>query len=189
VKHTRVTDETRERAALHALGALSVEEAREFEAHLDEGCAVCATERNTFVAAAAELALAPSPAAPRPHVRSRVLEEARAHGSADRAAAGFHFLRAAQGAWVELAPGVAHKLLAGRPGEPPATYLIRLAPGAVVETHTHSAVEHCYVLSGDLLVAGERLAAGDYHEAPAASVHRSLRTETGCVLLIVESRP
>jgi hypothetical protein len=36
-------------------------------------------------------------------------------------------------------------------------------------------------------VAGRRLDAGDYHEAPAASLHEGLRTEGGCVLLIVES--
>jgi anti-sigma factor ChrR (cupin superfamily) len=187
VKHTSVTDETRERAALHALGALSAEEAREFEAHLDDGCRVCAAERDAFAAVAAALALAPSPISPGPQARSRLLEEARA-GRAARPA-GFHFMRAQEGAWVELAPGILRKQLAGRPGEPPATYLVRLAPGAIVDAHTHGGVEHCYVLSGDLLVAGEHLVAGDYHEAPAASVHRNLRSEAGCLLLIVESHP
>jgi anti-sigma factor ChrR (cupin superfamily) len=187
VKHTSVTDEMRERAALHALGALSVEEAREFEAHLDDGCRVCAAERDAFAAVATDLALAPPPISPGPEARRCLLEEARAGQRAKPS--GFHFMRAQDGAWVELAPGIFQKQLAGRPGEPPATYLVRLAPGAVVDTHTHGCVEHCYVVTGDLLVDGERLVAGDYHEAPADSVHRNLRSEAGCLLLIVESHP
>jgi anti-sigma factor ChrR (cupin superfamily) len=98
-------------------------------------------------------------------------------------------MREHDAAWVELAPGIARKVLAGQPGTPPATYLVRLAAGATVGTHAHEGVEHCYVLAGDLLVAGEHLVAGDYHEAAAASVHHSLRSETGCLLLIVEARP
>ena len=39
MRHTEAEDATRELAALYALGALEAEEARSFEAHLDEGCA------------------------------------------------------------------------------------------------------------------------------------------------------
>ncbi len=188
MKHTTVTDETRERAALHALGASSAEEARVFEAHLDDGCAVCAAERDAFAAVAVGLALAPAPASPAPSVRSRLLEEVRATRRA-RPAAAFYFMRDQDAAWVDVAPGISRKVLAGQPGTPPATYLVRLAAGATVDTHAHDGVEHCYVLAGDLRVAGEHLVAGDYHEAPASSVHQSLRSKAGCLLLIVESRP
>jgi quercetin dioxygenase-like cupin family protein len=186
VKHSDVTDDIRERAALHVLGALSAEAAREFERHLDEGCTVCAVERDAFAAVAADLAVATPSVSPRPELRSRLLQAAPAERCTERAA-GFHFMRGREGAWIELAPGVLRKSLAGRPGTPPATYLVRLAPDTVVDAHTHGAVEHCYVLEGDLLVAGERLVAGDYHEAPAGSVHRNLGSEGGCLLLIVES--
>jgi quercetin dioxygenase-like cupin family protein len=188
VKHPSATDETQARAALHALGALSAQEAREFERHLDDGCAVCAAEWDAFAAVAAGLAIAPAPVSPAPSVRSRLLEEARGARRAGPAA-GFYFMRERDAAWVDLGPGISRQVLAGRPGTPPATYLVRLAAGATVDTHTHDGVEHCYVLAGDLLVAGEHLVAGDYHEAPASSVHQSLRSEAGCLLLIVESRP
>jgi len=41
LKHQEVTEETQEKAALYALGAMSQHEARAFEAHLQEGCEVC----------------------------------------------------------------------------------------------------------------------------------------------------
>jgi anti-sigma factor ChrR (cupin superfamily) len=188
VKHSSATDETRERAALHALGALSAEEAREFERHLADGCAVCAAERGAFAGVASDLALAATPASPAPSVRAHLLQEARAARRGGPTAP-FYFMREHDAAWVELAPGIARKVLAGQPGTPPATYLVRLAAGATVDTHAHDGVEHCYVLAGDLLVAGAHLVAGDYHEAAASSVHHDLRSETGCLLLIVEARP
>lgn len=48
MKHQEVSEETRERAALYALGSLSQLEARAFEVHLREGCDVCAAELSEF---------------------------------------------------------------------------------------------------------------------------------------------
>jgi anti-sigma-K factor RskA len=48
LKHERVTEEARELAALHALGALTQHEARSFEIHLQEGCPVCEAELRRF---------------------------------------------------------------------------------------------------------------------------------------------
>jgi anti-sigma factor ChrR (cupin superfamily) len=62
-----------------------------------------------------------------------------------------------------------------------------LEAGARVATHRHADDEHCYVISGDLHVAGRRIVTGDYHRADAGSVHQSLYSEGGCLLLIVES--
>ncbi|MFY9554552.1 MAG: anti-sigma factor [Blastocatellia bacterium] len=48
MKHDRITNESQELAALYALGALSQYEAKAFDAHLREGCAVCTTELTQF---------------------------------------------------------------------------------------------------------------------------------------------
>ncbi|HVF89125.1 MAG TPA: anti-sigma factor [Blastocatellia bacterium] len=48
MKHQEVTEETREKAALYALGAMSQHEARAFEAHLQEGCEVCLGDFSEF---------------------------------------------------------------------------------------------------------------------------------------------
>jgi anti-sigma factor ChrR (cupin superfamily) len=185
VIHERGDTEARERAALYALGALDSETARDFEEHLAHGCSTCAADYEGFSAVARNLALDAEPVAPPGDLRERVLARARTASRVEQS--GFQFLRAHEGTWVEIAGGVEQRILAGRPGTPPATYLVRLAPAVTVDTHVHGAVEHCYVLAGDVRIAGRRLEAGDYHEAAIGSVHEGLRTEGGCLLLIVEA--
>ena len=48
MKHQEVSEETQEKAALYALGALSQHETRAFEDHLHEGCDVCKAELSEF---------------------------------------------------------------------------------------------------------------------------------------------
>jgi anti-sigma factor ChrR (cupin superfamily) len=187
MKHHVATDETRERAALYALGALSADGMREFEAHLEEGCAPCAAERETFGAVASNLALAARPVTPDPSVRVRLLGRARESQTVTGVPTPFRFVRADEGVWEDIAEGVSRRSLTGSPGEAPATYLIRIDPGVTVFTHTHDATEHCYVLEGDLRVENHHLEAGDYHEAAANTEHADLSSDNGCVLLIVES--
>src|SRR5271167_2502822 len=79
-------DETRDRAALYVVGALRGEEGREFEAHLKQGCAVCAAEVKAFSLVTDELAGSVPPQAPSTKLRERVLDkiasEVRASNSA-----------------------------------------------------------------------------------------------------------
>jgi len=175
--HT-LTDEDRERAALHALGALEEDEAAAFAAHLRDGCTACAAEVASFTVVAGDLALLTRPTVPSPEVRSRVLERV-----ARLASGRFHFRLGGEGAWQELAPGVSRRELS------PEAYLIRLAPGRRIPRHHHTAVEHCYVLEGDLVVADRRLRAGDYHEAPPGTLHEELVSDQGCLFLVVETAP
>ena len=69
MKHDFTNAESQETAALYALGALSQNEALAFDAHLGEGCAVCAEERRQFDEVVSVLGLAASPAAPPTYVR------------------------------------------------------------------------------------------------------------------------
>jgi len=48
LRHERLTEEGQETAALYALGALSQNEARAFEAHLHQGCTVCQQQLDEF---------------------------------------------------------------------------------------------------------------------------------------------
>jgi anti-sigma-K factor RskA len=48
LRHESITEEGQEIAALYALGALGQNEARAFEAHLREGCAVCQQELQEY---------------------------------------------------------------------------------------------------------------------------------------------
>ena len=178
--HARATDDIRERAALHALGALDAEDARAFEAHLVE-CGVCRAEVDGYAAVTDTLALTAPPLVPRPELRDRLLATARRPPLSP-----LHFTLASDADWHEVHPGVFRRDLAADPASP--AYLIRLAAGASIPVHGHRMIEHCYVLSGEVGIVGRRLHAGDYHRAAGGTVHEVVSSESGCVLLLVESR-
>jgi anti-sigma factor ChrR (cupin superfamily) len=100
----------------------------------------------------------------------------------------FSFTLEEEGDWIELKPGVHQKMLVSAAGEDGSmSYLIRMAPGTFVASHPHERFEHCYVIAGDLEIAGRHIHGGDYHYAPRGSVHESPRSHGGCLLLIVEA--
>lgn len=67
------------------------------------------------------------------------------------------------------------------------TMLVRMDAGATYPPHRHADVEECYVVAGDLQVAGESLGPGAYQRAASGSVHVEQSTRAGCTLLIVSS--
>lgn len=183
MKHDRVTDNEREQAALFALGALPPEEAQAFEAHLADGCAACRDEVDALTTVVRDgLAYAATPVAPRPEVRTRLLDRARRERTSPPPLPPFAFLGAGEGTWEPRQPGVFRKLLSGE-----SAYLIRLEPGATIERHEHPLTEHCYVLEGSIRVAGRLLGPRDYHVAAAGTVHEGIYSESGCVFLVVKS--
>jgi anti-sigma factor ChrR (cupin superfamily) len=185
VTHDVLDEEQETLAALYALDSLGPEEARAFARHLDEdGCAVCRAQVEAMTAVGDDLALAPAAAAPSAAVRRRLL--GRIAGDASLT---FAFTLAQEGDWTEIQPGVLQKtLIAARPGDPSSSYLVRIAPTTRVAAHEHACFEHCYVISGDLFIAGRHIRSGDYHYAPPGSVHDHIRSDDGCLLLIVEAR-
>ncbi len=213
VKHTRPTEAVRERAALHVLGSLDAAASRELEEHIRAGCRVCGTEVAAFAEVAADVALTATPVPPRPDARARLLAAMRAsersvdaEGSIasgrlveaggsitdarSAAAVGpsrFSFTLADEGHWYEVSPGVARKDLTAPDSSSP-SFLIRMQARSMVDTHLHEALEHCFVVEGDLHVAGRHLYAGDYHRAAPGTVHETIRSDGGCLLLIVEAR-
>jgi anti-sigma factor ChrR (cupin superfamily) len=176
VKHLTLTDDDRERATLWALDRLDADEARAFAAHLAEGCAACRDEVDGLIAVTRDLALAAPPVTPPSSVRARVVR-----------APSFRFVLDLEGDWVDIQPGVQRKTLAAGGGGASQTYLIRMAPGARVARHEHATVEHCYVVEGDLHIAGRHIRRGDYHRAAAGTAHEPPWSDGGCLLLIVES--
>lgn len=183
--HRELDDELRALAALHALGALEGDEATAFARHLADGCAACRAEVDAMSGTAREISWAVPPATPPTDLRERLLVEAR---STRPEAVGYHFADAEGGTWLPHSPGVESRVLSGAPGESSFAYLIRIAPGATVRTHAHSAVEHCMVVTGDFHVGGRILRAGDYHRADVGSEHARLFSEGGCIVLVVEAR-
>ena len=64
------------------------------------------------------------------------------------------------------------------------TMLVRMSAGVRYPKHCHTGAEECYVIDGDLLVEGVRMGPGDYVRAEAGSIHDTVSTENGCLLLI-----
>jgi len=180
----------RETAALYALGALSADETRTFEAHIDRGCAMCAAEIDAFSAVAGDLAHGAPPQLPPLALRSRVLERIAEQSDPLHAAiierAGVRFVRSAELAWTTAAaPTVEVKALSVDHARGYITKLVRMAPGASLYPHRHADVEESYVLDGDLLVSGVLMRRGDYCRAEPGSIHTGVSTRSGCLFIAV----
>ena len=205
--HAVLDDAARDRAALHALGALPPEEAALFRAHLGI-CLTCRLEVESLRKVASGLGSLPLEAEPPAGLRARLLERAGRKIAAvgeqppaspdveqiwkrwdgDPSAAAEIIVRAADATWESTGcPGVEVRRLFADPANERATLLIRMAPGSSYPAHRHGGAEECLVLQGEFLPAGARMRAGDYRRCAEGSVDGVSTTETGCLLLIVTS--
>lgn len=83
--------------------------------------------------------------------------------------------------WQAVSPGVARKTLWNDD-----TYLLRVAPDAVVPPHRHARVEHCVVIRGRMVVDGRSMGPGDYQGVQAGVGHHAIHAPEGLLLLIRE---
>lgn len=96
--------------------------------------------------------------------------------------------RAHEGAWVHRGvPGVAVKTLFVDHATGYETVLLRMEPGARFPTHRHAGYEECYVLQGDVRSGEAELSAGDYQRMTGGTLHETLFTNNGCLLLVIAS--
>lgn len=196
-RHTILQDDDRERAALHAVGALESDAAIHFAQHL-EVCEACRVELDSHREAIEALGRSLEPVAPPPSLKARLtaavskepeaaviqkwkLWTPSALGSAMTIVRG-------QDAWEPTAiDGVdVRRLFVDKPNDR-LTMLVRMTGGTEYPAHRHAGVEECYVLEGDLYGTGWEMRAGDYQRLERGSVHGVQGTRDGCVLLIVSS--
>jgi len=64
------------------------------------------------------------------------------------------------------------------------TILLKFEQGASYPYHNHPAGEELFVIEGSCIIEGATLSEGDYLFTPQGFKH-SVKTETGCVLLLV----
>ncbi|MBK9307818.1 MAG: cupin domain-containing protein [Nitrospira sp.] len=100
---------------------------------------------------------------------------------------GLTYIRASEGIWRGIAPGVTAKVLSFDPVSRRVTTLLRFAPGTSYAPHRHSTVEELFVLEGGCSIAGRAMTVGDYHRAEAGTVHHDTSTDDGCLLLVISS--
>ncbi len=93
-------------------------------------------------------------------------------------------IRAAEGQWQILAPGIEKKLLMADPVQRTQSFLLRVAAGSRYPAHVHTATEECFVIAGDVRIGEMNLAAGDYHVADAGTAHPELFSQNGGLMFI-----
>lgn len=93
-------------------------------------------------------------------------------------------IRAAEGRWQAMAPGVEAKLLWQNAALGRQSMLVRVAPGCIYDSHHHAGDEECMVLEGDLTFGDLQLKAGDYHLAHEGGKHPVATSRDGCLLYI-----
>ena len=202
MKNTTVDEETCGGAALYALDALGAEEARAFEAHLEEGCEACASELREFGPVVRSLGLAAHDVEPPAAARVRLLERLSAADASESkdsgregaktseprslCGEGFLVVRAGEGRWLPTGDaGVSFKLLYTDRERGTFTTLVRMDAGATIPAHRHLGVEQCLVIEGDLRAGDVSMAAGDFNCSLPGSVHEELTTDGGALFLIV----
>jgi anti-sigma factor ChrR (cupin superfamily) len=145
-------------------------------------------ETAQFELVANTLALNAVPVAPRASLRERLM--ARVEGHTDVRLdpfKGLTFVKASEGTWQEMAPGVSAKVLFFDPVSRRATALVRMMPGSFYAPHRHAEAEELYVLEGGCFCGGRELTAGDYHRAEAETEHHDTSSDEGCLLLVISS--
>lgn len=130
-------------------------------------------------------ALRPAPfdAVRRRVLRERVLARASASSVAATASVG-QAVRAGEGRWRTLQPGLHVKLLKRHAEAGELSALWRLDAGASIPSHQHHRAEECLVVAGQVRVGDIEYGEGDYLFAAAGSLHPVFTSIGGATLLI-----
>jgi len=133
-------------------------------------------------ALAAEQAPEAVPPATSARIRHRVMDRiARAETSNTT-------LHAQDGSWQPFKQGVDIKVLHEAQGV--MSYLLRLAPGAVVDAHRHPMDEECVVLEGVVRIGDDLVVhAGGFHLAHRDSLHAPITSDAGATMYLRGASP
>jgi anti-sigma-K factor RskA len=129
----------------------------------------------------APLTRQPAAVAPSPTLWNRV-SSALQDGA--ESAVGRITVRAQFGVWREAAPGVRIKELNVDRAAGVRSFLMRLDPGARIPVHDHPADEDCFVIEGEMNVAGLSIRAGDSHLARKGVPHPEITSPMGALIFV-----
>jgi len=179
-------------AAMAALGLLTRAE-QECFGRMAALCPSLEQERRSFEETAALLALSTAPVEPPASLKDRLMERIRPRGrqpnrGLHEALPGIHVLYSGEGTFKNTPfPGVSYQTLFVDRKTEMATTLLKLEPGAAYPRHRHATDELCWVISGDVRINELELHTGDFERAAPDTVHEPIRSDSGCLLLIISS--
>jgi quercetin dioxygenase-like cupin family protein len=84
--------------------------------------------------------------------------------------------------WQDFCPGVRIRELWN--GGERRSVLVRMAPGAHVNAHSHGLEEECLMLSGEAFIGDTLLRSGEYQLAPLGSRHGAIQTDVGALFYV-----
>jgi quercetin dioxygenase-like cupin family protein len=93
-------------------------------------------------------------------------------------------IRAEDDLWVTVREGLDRKYLFRDEAKGVESFLLRYAPGTRVGAHTHTSVEECFLLEGDLRLGDVDMKPGDFHAALPGTEHSSGLSVGGAILLV-----
>lgn len=134
------------------------------------------------------LAAAVPPTTPPRAVFDRALAQVREARTAGSGGGGTLTVRAQEGSWRPMAPGVTVKTLWRDRRSGRWSALLRVEPGAVYPPHDHDEDEECLVLEGELRFGDLLLKAGDFHLARKGHRHPEASSPGGCLLYLSGAR-
>jgi quercetin dioxygenase-like cupin family protein len=175
-----------ELAALDAAGALDEADLRQYHERLKTASAAERTAIAQFYDLAAAVASEQATVAPPSGSLERLMQRIEASQVYRSGVVDMYSVLAHEGDWRPgPVAGTRVKILSLDRARDVATLLMRVDPGAYYPAHHHSSAEDCYVISGEIIIQGQRLHAGDFHRAEAGSDHAPLSSETGAEVLLV----
>jgi anti-sigma factor ChrR (cupin superfamily) len=119
------------------------------------------------------------PVAPPVSVRTKILDAVRNTPQNSTT------LRADEGRWKPVVPGVEMKRLSRDEARRTVTVLLRFQPGATLPAHDHKGNEQTYVIEGSCYIGSVGLSQGDHHTVEAGEHHGTVVSKDGCTLLLV----
>lgn len=188
-----ITEYQQELASLHALGALTIQESKVFEADL-AGNPELRELVHDLESTIGLVALSQDQSSLPSGLKSRVMQHIDDfQNSGNRRPKNplqepvLSILTAVlDTGWKSLPiPGTYIKLLSHEPERGYAVLLGKLDPGARYPAHINAGPEDFYILTGDLFIGDRKLVAGDFHHADAGSQHEENYSLQGCTLLAV----
>lgn len=185
MKHTDGGEQIVELASLYALGALPADEAADFAAHLETGCAECVAEVEPSLAVVTALGLAGPAVDPPAGVRAKLLGQLRLVDAPEQTRESFVTVRADEGDWRQIFDGISVKQLFRDEARGTVTSLFKVGPGAGFPTHHHDGYEQCLIIEGDFHLDDQSYGPGDFTCALPGSTHQISYSEGGALLLIV----
>ena len=98
-------------------------------------------------------------------------------------------VRANDGTWIPVGPGVELKVLRMDREANSQTVLFRMQPGSQIVPHPHNQEEECLVMEGEILVGEHRVGKGDMHIAMPGAKHPPILAPRGALLCIRSEIP